>query len=324
MALGGFYLSLFRFRYRAQDVVLVPGYKGNILRSGFGAALKNVSCSVKHQDCQKCILAGKCPYSQIFETPMPDNSKYFPEQKYAPHPFILEPPLENKSEYKRGECIDFRVSLIGQCIDLLPYFILAFDILGQRGIGRKINGRRGQCLLEEVESINAQGESKIVYMGESQNLSDSYYTITEDEIRKAAQCIITDTVALEFLTPTRIKVGGKFQDCIDFEMLIRSLLRRIFMLSYFHCSHDPDIDYTGLVARARENARVLKRDLKWYDWSRYSSRQRSRHFMGGIIGKMAFKGNLEEFMPLLFMGEYIHIGKGTAFGLGKYAICGRS
>ena len=42
--------------------------------------------------------------------------------------------------------------------------------------------------------------------------------------------------------------------------------------------------------------------------------------MGGLIGKISFKGNLEEFMPLIQLGEFIHAGKGTSFGLGRYEL----
>lgn len=38
------------------------------------------------------------------------------------------------------------------------------------------------------------------------------------------------------------------------------------------------------------------------------------------MGKMSFGGDLGRFMPLLKLGEYLQVGKGTSFGLGKYKI----
>jgi len=42
--------------------------------------------------------------------------------------------------------------------------------------------------------------------------------------------------------------------------------------------------------------------------------------MGGFVGDISFKGDLEKFLPFIILGEYIHVGKGTSFGLGKYDI----
>jgi len=62
------------------------------------------------------------------------------------------------------------------------------------------------------------------------------------------------------------------------------------------------------------------RDLKWFDWERYSARQDTRMKLGGVIGRIAFKGEIGEFMPFIKLGEFLHVGKGTTFGLGKYEI----
>jgi len=42
--------------------------------------------------------------------------------------------------------------------------------------------------------------------------------------------------------------------------------------------------------------------------------------LGGVIGRIAFKGEIGEFMPFIKLGEFLHVGKGTTFGLGKYEI----
>jgi len=41
---------------------------------------------------------------------------------------------------------------------------------------------------------------------------------------------------------------------------------------------------------------------------------------GRFVGSITFEGDFEEFLPFLMLGEYIHVGKGTSFGLGKYEI----
>ena len=40
----------------------------------------------------------------------------------------------------------------------------------------------------------------------------------------------------------------------------------------------------------------------------------------GVIGTVSYEGDISEFMSLLKLGEYVHVGKGTSFGLGKYEI----
>jgi CRISPR/Cas system endoribonuclease Cas6 (RAMP superfamily) len=41
---------------------------------------------------------------------------------------------------------------------------------------------------------------------------------------------------------------------------------------------------------------------------------------GGLIGSITYEGKFDKFLPLLKLGEFIHIGKNTTFGLGKYKI----
>ena len=101
-------------------------------------------------------------------------------------------------------------------------------------------------------------------------------------------------------------------------MFFRNLLRRISLLSYFHCNHRiDDTEFKDLIQRAR-NIKTVKRALYWHDWERYSNRQDTRMKMGGFMGEITYEGKLKEFWPYIKLGEYMHVGKGSGFGLGRY------
>ncbi|PIV22771.1 MAG: hypothetical protein COS40_05325 [Deltaproteobacteria bacterium CG03_land_8_20_14_0_80_45_14] len=121
------------------------------------------------------------------------------------------------------------------------------------------------------------------------------------------------------MTPTRLKYDGKLSPDLEFHILFRNLLRRISLLSYFHCGEELNLDFKGLIEEAKD-VKVQKENLRWVDWERYSNRQETKMKMGGFIGSVTFTGNFKEFLPFLILGEYIHVGKGTSFGLGKYKI----
>ncbi|MDI6756372.1 MAG: CRISPR system precrRNA processing endoribonuclease RAMP protein Cas6, partial [Thermodesulfobacteriota bacterium] len=63
-----------------------------------------------------------------------------------------------------------------------------------------------------------------------------------------------------------------------------------------------------------------KSHLRWYDWERYSTRQEGKMKLGGFLGTISFTGDLSAFLPYVILGELVHVGKGSSFGLGKYEI----
>ncbi|MCI0418045.1 MAG: CRISPR system precrRNA processing endoribonuclease RAMP protein Cas6, partial [Acidobacteria bacterium] len=67
---------------------------------------------------------------------------------------------------------------------------------------------------------------------------------------------------------------------------------------------------------------VRSHDLVWDDWARYSGRQKEWMQFGGLMGSVTYEGVLGAFMPLLALGEWLHVGGKTSFGLGRYRISG--
>ncbi len=42
--------------------------------------------------------------------------------------------------------------------------------------------------------------------------------------------------------------------------------------------------------------------------------------LGGFVGRITFEGDLTPFLPYIRIGEAVHVGKATSFGLGRYRI----
>lgn len=353
-----FIFARFQFILKTLDCINLPAYKGSTLRGAFGHAFKKVVCvhpvrksrevanrsetisrsnhaegkrgiisnGVKRESmCEPCLLRGKCVYSYVFETPPPPDTSKMKKYPFAPHPFVITPPLEEKRLYRENERLCFELILIGKAIDFLPYFIYTFDELGKMGIGK----RKGKYQLEEVRAVNEgerakvkgerieNGEKPLIYSGKDKILHNNFNAMSID--RLLTPPLSSSALHLRFVTPTRLKFDGNLSSKLEFHILFRNLLRRISLLSYFHCGQELDLDFKGFIEGAKEVG-VQKENLQWVDWERYSYRQETKMKMGGFVGSVKFDGDFEKFMPFLLLGEYIHVGKGTSFGLGKYEI----
>jgi CRISPR/Cas system endoribonuclease Cas6 (RAMP superfamily) len=62
-------------------------------------------------------------------------------------------------------------------------------------------------------------------------------------------------------------------------------------------------------------------DCRWTDIQRYSSKQKTAMQLGGITGRIAYRGDdLTSFLPLFKYCETTHLGKQTTFGLGRIRV----
>jgi CRISPR-associated endoribonuclease Cas6 len=303
--------SSFSFTIETEETLILPAYKGSTFRGGFGHAFKRIVCALKNKECFDCLLKEKCIYSYVFETLPPSDTKIMRKYKTAPHPFIIEPPPEKQRIYKNGEEITFGLILIGNAIDYLPYFIYTFDELGKIGIGKG----KAKYRLKNVTS-----NSKKIYDSETKILNSTYPSVLSFEpfILNAEN---SDSIlSLSFQTPTRILYNNHLTIDLEFHIFVRQLLRRISLLYYFHCNGDLSDWNLNRIIENTAGVKVREKNLVWYDWQRYSTRQDTKMKMGGFIGEITFEGNIEPFIPLIKAGEILHVGKGTSFGLGKYKI----
>ncbi len=169
-------------------------------------------------------------------------------------------------------------------------------------------------------SAQGRGGGLPIYRAEDETIRAVNASIGADAILERAAALSPERVTLEFLTPTRLKYQGRWaKEGPPFHVLLRRLLDRVSSLSYFHCGQQFEADFRGLIERAA-GVRIARAQTRWEDWSRFSGRQKQRVEMGGLAGQVTYAGDLRDYLPLLALGEWVHAGKGTVFGNGRYGV----
>jgi len=307
-------LAKYRIILKPSSNFSLPSYKGSTFRGGFGHTLKRITCQNNEKNCTSCNLRSKCIYHYIFETTISKEINGKQKHTELPHPFIIEPPFDRNRYYTPDDKILLNLILVGHAIDYIPHIIFAFEELGRIGIGKD----KGRYIIEKV--INICEDSEICTYGSSFHIKDECPMMDSTDLIKKTSQLNYQQITLNFLTPTRIKYQGKLIIDIDFEIIMKNLLRRLSWLAEIHCDEKWEMDWQGIISRAKEQVNMLDSNLHWYDWERYSQRQVKKMKMGGFVGTATFTGEISEFLPFLKLGEYLHIGKGTVYGLGKYEI----
>lgn len=307
---NNFTFSRFRFTLKALEAIHLSELSAGTFRGAFGIALKNIACihSQKWRDCKTCLIRQTCSYSYIFDTPVTESGQevIFPGEN-APHPFVIDlQSQDRKAVFEQGEKINISFVLIGKGIDYLPYLVYAFERLGKTGLGKN----RGKFELIQVT------DNKKLYDSESKSLSSNLQKFKWDDFNDNQNLT---NIEINFQTPTRLKGEGKLLTSVDFKFLITNLLRRISVLCFYHCGCQLQGDIHKMIDQA-EKIQTLHSNLSWEEHQRFSGRQKVQMTLGGIVGSIQFGGNLNEFLPILRIGEYIHVGKSTSFGFGKYEI----
>ena len=306
-----FRFAKFRLGLKPLETLYLPSYPGSTFRGGLGNVFKKTLCVSRDRKCENCILKDQCAYSYCFESPAGDKEKA--RSSHWPHPYLLEPSAEGKTTYQKGEEINLNLMLIGKGMDFLPYFVFVFDELGKSGIGKG----RHKYQLEKVESMYDEGDYRPIY--EEGYLSSDYKIITFEEILKEVSSHKDGRITVKFLTPTRILLNGHLiRKEMNFSTFMNRLVGRISLLSQCHCG-ETTFHFGDLLERAGM-VKTTNVNLDWQEPERYSSRQKASMKMGGFVGQITFEGDVREFVPIIKLGEYIHVGNLTSFGLGKYEI----
>lgn len=291
-----FPISRFSIKFQALENIQLPKYAGSTLRGAFGHALKNIACltAARNQGVCCCSPVESCLYRQLFD-PAPKVLSYqdrTKRQTIAP-PFVIEAHALATTLLK-DEISTFYMVLIGEFAHQQKIMI---EFAWQRALAEGIG----------VNLSKGSAQSKLISI-----------TLCDQPSSKAT---MYSTIDVEFLTHTRLQHHGKFLEAKDFNVSIflNAILRRY--LSLVEAYSDLKINIKEIQDLYKNSAQIIgSAQLEWVNWSRYSNRQKQKMNLDGFVGTVRLHHINEQLLHYLYLGQWLHVGKGCVFGLGHYVL----
>ncbi len=282
----------------------LPPFRGATLRGGLGYHLKQTVCHRKQSTCQDCIVRTTCAYSCIFEGIPPQDRQMMRLYPYVPQPFTLLVNSEDPAQIEPGNPFSFGMRLFGRAIELFPYIAYSFIEMGKEGLGK-------DRIPFQITRIVQPSFGAEIYHEQGACL---HKVQTEYPQNLLPAC---KRIRVEFVTPVRLRVNGREPSTLRFENLIRAIVRRFSILTYFYGTptENLSIDYSAVAA-----VTSVCSQTKPIEFRRFSGRQKRPVKMSGLVGSAIYEGNLEPFLPWLSIARIIGVGKATSFGFGRIQI----
>jgi hypothetical protein len=286
----------------ATQPVAWPHYAGSTLRGAFGRALRKAACIAGQALCTGCPLRQSCAYGVVFDPAAPAQPIH-PSFRDGLPLYLVQPPALGACQLAEGQTQSFDLLLLPgtQAHHGLIEHTLRSAVekeLFAPGLFKLLDAQRSQ-----IDVLSAAPETPA-----QPNQANAHIT-------------------LRWLTPFRLQQHGKpvFKPQeLDAPGLVRALLRRQMQWQQVigqRCaattSSQPD-----LMAQAQA-CTLGTRNMQWHDIQRHSATQNQKLPLGGLIGSATLSGPstaLQTLLPLLQLGEQLHIGKETVMGLGRYRL----
>lgn len=308
-------IARYRFTARWQDAVRLPQYAGSLLRGQFGAALRHMACMTRQSRCADCPLQSTCPYTQIFEAPPPPAHAL---QKFSaiPNAYVMEPPPLGERDYAAGDELVFHMVLMGAAREQLALVVFAW----QRALARGLTRQRAAAELMQVDWLEAAGERYTVWTQDEPVLQEHPAQLA---IPPAPASL--SALTLHIHTPLRLQQQGKplRPRQLSARTLTAALARRAALVLEFHAGQAQWGKAAREAAALAAQVQDARDELRWYDWTRFSSRQQQEMTLGGVLGRWRLAADPDTLAQLwlwLWLGQWLHVGKNATMGMGAYTL----
>lgn len=287
---------------KLEEPMELASYKGPMLRGALGTVFRSAVCVRRSlRACDPCTITD-CPYRQVFESADPLG-------RQVPRPFVIEPPDDNRRIIAPGGRMQFGLVLFGRGLSLAPLFVMLFDEVGKVGLGR--TGAK-----YSVASVSDE-KGDIVYKAGDAFKRPAAKTM--DDFAPPRHC---HSACIRFLTPTVIRREGETMDAPSPEAILEAVIRRVKLLYRFHSTERLQQEAVARTVDTSALVRMTRVNVARSEVVRFSTRQQKQIRHAGFTGEVELAGDLALLYPWLKTAEYLHVGKGCTFGLGRLGVSG--
>lgn len=289
---------------------------GQNLRGALGQVMLRTYCAGDRHDPAHVAACPVCWLLAANEKPGQERRGY-----------TLVPPIPGEDDaanrpYEPGERFEFGITLFGNALKFLPYFVLAVPEMGRAGVG----AGRGKFALQSVWAENPLTRKRECLLAEGENLVHTpTLTMTHTEVVRIANDKLSMgngewRVAVDFLTPTRLIEEGELARAPSFDVLFARLLKRLDDLAE---------EYAGGTGRPREEidalerlaarVRLIEAQTRWVEVWSGSQRRGARSPLSGIVGSATYAAEhavWQSLLPWLLWGQLAQAGKSVVKGNG--------
>ncbi|HEY5674479.1 MAG TPA: CRISPR system precrRNA processing endoribonuclease RAMP protein Cas6 [Malonomonas sp.] len=206
------------------------------------------------------------------------------------------------------------VMFLGAGLQGIAAFRQLLVTLGQQGL----YAGTGQFCLEGIEAADNSGLRAMLWVsGEPEAeltppINDLYWWLQR-------RTVYSEQLRLEVQTPLRLLRQNRPLFKADFSELFPFILRRVTAMLASHCGVELVADPVGLITQATQ-VEVVSNQLRWQDWRRLDAAGGGQD-LGGLLGSLELRGPaLADLQWLLQIGSLLNIGKGAAYGAGRYRL----
>lgn len=290
-----------QFTLQLLENAVFPERKEVVLRGGIGEMLLRQYC-IRDKKCEECDFTNSCISQNFMYAKYKNKPDFVTTGESIGYVLHAE---GTKTQYKRGEYLNFTLTLFGDTIAYLNPIIQTIYLLGRSGLGEMRAGY-------QIEAIRNRHGQAVLKNGSIYYKNCRIETLTDYVEERKAQLIIPHKIV--FQTPLAVKYKSEFIKAFAIRAVLNSVTRRLYMLECFE-GHETE------EKRFYENLpEVIEQEAELYEMHRYSTRTKQYVPLKGIIGEMKLNQIEGEILDYLLAGEITHIGKNTRFGLGKYKV----